>query len=49
MKTMTFRSGLLAAAAVAAFTVVGMVTSFGENNSEKKESLQKISCILDRC
>ena len=31
----------------AAFTVVGMVTSMGENNSEKKESLQNLSCILD--
>ncbi len=32
----------------AAFTVVGMVTSLGEgNNSEKKEGIQKMSCILD--
>ena len=32
----------------AAFTVVGMVTSLGENNStEKKESIEKMSCILD--
>jgi hypothetical protein len=32
----------------AAFTVVGMVTSLGDgNNSEKKESLEKMSCILD--
>jgi hypothetical protein len=32
----------------AAFTVVGMVTSLGEgNHSEKKESLEKMSCILD--
>jgi len=32
----------------AAFTVVGMVTSLGEgNNAEKKEGIQKMSCILD--
>lgn len=32
----------------AAFTVVGMVTTLGEgNNSEKKEEIQKMSCILD--
>ncbi len=32
----------------AAFTVVGMVTSLGEgNNAEKKENMQKMSCILD--
>ncbi len=31
----------------AAFTVVGMVTSLGENSTDKKESLQKVSCILD--
>lgn len=32
----------------AAFTVVGMVTSLGEgNNSEKKENMQKLSCIMD--
>jgi hypothetical protein len=32
----------------AAFTVVGMVTSLGEgNNTEKKENMQKLSCILD--
>lgn len=32
----------------AAFTVVGMVTSLGDGNSaDKKESLEKMSCILD--
>jgi hypothetical protein len=32
----------------AAFTVVGMVTSLGEGaNAEKKESIEKMSCILD--
>jgi hypothetical protein len=32
----------------AAFTVVGMITSLGEgNNTEKKENMQKLSCILD--
>ena len=32
----------------AAFTVVGMVTSLGDgNHSEKKENLEKMSCILD--
>lgn len=32
----------------AAFTVVGMVTSLGEgSNAEKKEEMQKMSCILD--
>jgi hypothetical protein len=32
----------------AAFTVVGMVTSLGEGNqSEKKEHMQKLSCIID--
>jgi hypothetical protein len=32
----------------AAFTVVGMITSLGEGaNTEKKENMQKLSCILD--
>lgn len=31
----------------AAFTVVGMVTSLGETSADKKESMQKMSCILD--